>query len=616
MPCLTFPLSDRHEENPPLLDVFLQDRNQTIVERCTAVGWSNKQHDRIASQRLSEFTDRFSGRSHCHERTIEELIGKSGAISIHHIGSLQTKHGSPESTQQLVRRSAARASSLDPCPSLESDHGSVDNGPAPERQNMSSVTSETQIPQHEAADPPIFSAIRQILAHDPLYAEDVVAGVQNLPIHSRNILIPPDDECVDGSTNNPPKTSNTPSNKRQRSKGKSTGVGSGSGTGGGQQGDEDGGSGNPGQDNAGGSGDGKSNDDSPPRKKRNKDKIRRWICPYCLAYPEIYDIRFFIDCSANMTEVHLWRTHLIKHHSQEAKRSDPNREAQARFYMTELQQTLVQQAAEKYTKRPRDLTKWLDYWKKFFVEVWWILFPKADFPHFNEPLSPFHIDSGEIPNLGQHVLEKAETLLMGPILEGKAKQAVRNNAIASVQDFMPTAEDTKAMMSEAITVALLNSPAATGAAQWWVRASPKMFGNAKRKNGRASADDEDESENGDDSDSESDYHEPSTPSDSVTAPRTPEPAEVNPKQAPPPAQQPIVPLRLFPWGTRVTVDLFPVNPLHSETQAGQLTHPSTVYIASMSQTPVQPLPSLMPITDTFDADVLDPMMNMDATMPA
>ncbi|KAM0490234.1 hypothetical protein ACHAP8_011771 [Fusarium lateritium] len=472
---------------------------------------------------------------------------------------------------------------------------------------MASVTSEAQIPLSEAAGPSIFSVIRQILAHDPLYAEDVVSGVQNLPIDSRNILIPPENECVDGSTNNPPKTSKTPSNKRQRSKGKSTGVGSGSGTGGAQQGDGESCSGNFGQDDADGSDDGKSNDDSPPRKKRNKDKTRRWICPYCLAYPEIYDIRFFSDCSANMTEVHLWRTHLIKHHSQEAKRSDPNREAQARFYMTELQQTLIQQAAEKYTKRPRDLTKWLDYWKKFFVEVWWILFPKADFPHLNEPLSPFHIDNGEISNIGQHVLEKAETLLMGPILEGKAKQAVRNNAIASVQDFKPTADDTKAMMS---------GHHATGAAQWWVRATPEMFGNAKRNDGRAPANDEDESENGDDSDTESDDHGPSTPSDSVTAPRTPEPAEVNPKQVPPPAQQPIVPLRLFPWGTRVTVDLLPVNPLHSETQAGQLTHPSTVYIASMSQTPVQPPPSLMPITDTFDADVLDPMMNMDATMPA
>ncbi|KAH6992929.1 hypothetical protein EDB82DRAFT_555019 [Fusarium venenatum] len=543
MPCLAFPLSDGHEENPPLLDVFLRDR--TVAERCIVVGWSKSQYERIALQRLSEFTDRFSGRSQCHERTIEELISKSGAISIHHTVSLQTKHGSPESTQQPVRRSAARASSLDPCPSLESDHSSVDNGPAPQHQNMSSVTSEAQIPQPEAAGPSIFSVIRQILAHDPLYAEDVVSGVQNLPIDGRDILVPPEDECVDGSTNNPPRTSNTPSNKRQRSKGKSTGVDSGSGTGGGQQGE-----------------------------------------------------------------------HLVKHHSQKVKSSNRNREAPARFYMTELQQTLIQQAAEKYTKRPRDVTKWLDYWKKLFVEVWWILFLKADFPHFNEPLSPFHIDSGESPNLGQHVLEKAEILLVGPILEGKAKKAVRNNVIASVQDFKPTAEDIEAMMSEAITVALLNSPAATGAAQWWVRASPEMFGNAKRKDGRALADDEDESENGDDSDSESDDNRPSTPSDSVTAPRTPEPAEVNPKQAPPPAQQTIVPLRLFPWGTRVTVDLFPVNPLHSETQAGQLTHPPTVYIASMSQTPVQPPPSLMPITDTFDEDVLDSMVDIDATMPA
>ncbi|GKU16739.1 unnamed protein product, partial [Fusarium langsethiae] len=543
------------------------------------------------------------------EHTVEELMSKSRTVPIYSPISLKAQQGSTASTAQLVRRSAARASSRDPCPSLESDHSSVDNGPTAQGQKISIVPSEAQIPQPAAADPPILSAIRQILAYDPSYAEDVISGVRNLPTASRNILIPLEDECVDSPTSNATKTSNEPSNKRQRSQGDSTGGGSGSGGGtGGDRGNGEGGSGNTAGGNSGGhgadgTGKGKSNDDSPPKKKRNKDKIRRWICPYCLAYPEIHEIRFFSDCSANMTELHLWKTHLFKHHSQEAKRSDPNREAHARFYMSEMQQTLILQTVERYTKRPRDLAKWLEYWKKLFIEVWWILFPKTDFPHFNEPLSPFHTDNGEIPDLCQHLVEKVG-ILVEPILHAKAEQAVRNKVVGSTQDFVPSTEEIKAAMSETIAIALLSSPAATGATQWLARASPEMLKDVVNKDRGASAEGEGENEDED----ESDNHGPSTPSNSVTAPRTPEPAEGDtyPKQAPPPLQ-PTINLRLFPEGTRVTVDLVSVTPMLSETRALQLTHPSIVYVANMSQAPISSAPSppqTVPSMDSFNDDFM------------
>ncbi|KAF5228610.1 hypothetical protein FAUST_10978, partial [Fusarium austroamericanum] len=498
--------------NPPLLHVFLQTR--TVAERCIDVGadrWSAAQFEKRAGERVNEFTDRFSGRSHCHERTIEELIGKPRSIAIHPAASLKTTQGSPESIQQLVRRSAARAaSSVDPCPSLESDHSSVDNGPTTQPQNMSSATSEAQVPlpQPAAAGPPIFSVIRQVLAHDPLYAEDVISGIRNLPSNRRSILILHEDECIDGPSSKPHKASNKPSKKRQRSKDNST---AGDGTGGDQQGGGEG-SGGAREDGADETGDGESNGNSPPKKKRskerNQDKIRRWICPYRLAYPEIHDNRDFSYCSANMTAVHKWRNHLFDHHSQEAKSKETDGEAHARFYMSNDQKDSVEKkVAESGEHRPRPTPEWLTHCKKLFIDVWLILFPKDQFPHFNEPLSPcgfpaaiharpllarslrktyadllaVYADDDEIPDLCQYLVEKVG-ILVEPLLQARAEQAVRDKAIKSTEDFVLSAEGMKTVMSETIAIALRSSPAATGATQWAVRATSEMLQNAAGHN--------------------------------------------------------------------------------------------------------------------------------------
>ncbi|KAM0351289.1 hypothetical protein ACHAO7_008869 [Fusarium culmorum] len=643
MPCLTL-------QNPPLLHVFLQDR--TVAERCIDVGadrWSAAQFEKRAGERVNEFTDRFSGRSHCHERTIEELIGKPRSIAIHPAASFKTTQGSPESTQQLVRRSAARAaSSVDPCPSLESDHSSVDNGPTTQPQNMSSATSEAQVPllQPAAADPPIFSVIRQVLAHDPLYAEDVISGIRNLPTNRRSILILHEDECIDGPSSKPQKTSNKPSKKRQRSKDNST---AGDGTGGNQQGDGEG-AGGAGQDGADETGDGESNGNSPPKKKRskerNQDKIRRWICPYRLAYPEIHDNRDFSYCSANMTAVHKWRNHLFDHHSQEAKSKDTDGEAHARFYMSNDQKDSVEETVAEYgERRPRPTPEWLTHCKDLFIDVWLILFPKDQFPHFNEPLSPcgfpvalhprprlarslgktyadllaVYADDDEIPDLCQYLVEKVG-ILVEPLLQARAEQAVRDKAITSTTDFLLSAEGMKAVMSETIAIALRSSPAATGATQWAVRATSEMLQNAvgqkrgeNRGEGRGdykgereredAGEGEDKGEDKGEDEDESDNHEPSTPSDSATAPRTPGPTEDTvPKEA-----TPTIHVRLFPEGTRVTIDLVPDAP-DSETRAIQLTHPSIVYVASMSQSRIPPTspPASIPAPAPAPAAVLAP----------
>ncbi|VTO85151.1 unnamed protein product [Fusarium graminearum] len=617
MPCLTLQLTDGHEENPPLLHVFLQTR--TVAERCIDVGadrWSAAQFEKRAGERVNEFTDRFSGRSHCHERTIEELIGKPRSIAIHPAASLKTTQGSPESIQQLVRRSAARAaSSVDPCPSLESDHSSVDNGPTTQPQNMSSATSEAQVPlpQPAAADPPIFSVIRQVLAHDPLYAEDVISGIRNLPANRRSILILHEDECIDGPSSKPHKASNKSSKKRQRSKDNST---AGDGTGGDQQGDGEG-AGGAREDGADETGDGESNGNSPPKKKRskerNQDKIRRWICPYRLAYPEIHDNRDFSYCSANMTAVHKWRNHLFDHHSQEAKSKDTDGEAHARFYMSNDQKDSVEKkVAESGEHRPRPTPDWLTHCKNLFIDVWLILFPKDQFPHFNEPLSPFYADDDEIPDLCQYLVQKVG-ILVEPLLQARAEQAVRDKAIASTTDFVLSAEGMKAVMSETIAIALRSSPAATGATQWAVRATSEMLQNAagqsrgehrdaNRGDGRDESRDEGRDEGRDED--ESDNHGPSTPSDSATAPRTPGPTEDTvPKEA-----TPTINVRLFPEGTRVTIDLVPdTTPLDSKTRSIQLTHPSIVYVASMSQSRIPPASAPAPAPAAVPASAPEPI---------
>ncbi|QPC70442.1 hypothetical protein HYE68_001194 [Fusarium pseudograminearum] len=269
--------------------------------------------------------------------------------------------------------------------------------------------------------------------------------------------------------------------------------------------------------------------------------------------------------------------------------------------MSNGQKDSVKETVAEYGEhRPRPTPEWLAYCKKLFIDVWLILFPKDQFPHFNEPLSPFYADDDEIPDLCQYLVQKVG-ILVEPLLQARAEQAVRDKAIASTTDFVLSAEGMKAVMSETIAIALRSSPAATGATQWAVRATSEMLQNAAgqiRDENRGDGEGEDEDE--------SDNHGSSTPSDSATAPRTPGPTEDTvPKEATP---QPTIHVRLFPEGTRVTIDLVPDTP---ETRSIQLSHPSIVYVAKMSQSPIPsasaPVPSTPPVRNDFGAELMNPM---------
>ncbi|KAF5011826.1 hypothetical protein FDECE_2116 [Fusarium decemcellulare] len=587
-----------YEESLPL-QFFLHF--QTTGERFLALSedqCSTANYVQAAGDHINKFQHQFQDpgtAGHCHERPFEELVAKFQSY-----GLTEAKGPATSSVKvidgcapQPVHRSAL-ITPPEPCPSLSSDHSGSSDGRDASNASLApgyaSTTPAAPKRPSRQPDPPIFASIRQVLASDPSFAEGVISAVSQLPNDRRNLLF--GSEPVDGSSSEPSQSSERPSKKRRRSGDNSNGSGGG--------GDDDrpeksGGAG--GSDGAGRGGDG-GGDGTPSNKKRNKDKKRRWICPYCLAYPEIHEIAFFSHCSpGNMTEVHLWRSHLDKHHSPKAKKADPNAKGNARFYMDLEQLSAVIKKINSYKERPRQLAKWISYWKALFIDVWRIIFPKERFSHFREPVSPFHLDSDEIANLGQHLSQQAE-MLVGPMYDARAEEAVKSQVIASRDDFRPTAAETKDIMSKAIAIVLLNSPAATGATQWLARASPQtleagvgQYGDDSEPRPKADVATPCGVPTGADDDG------PATPSKSVTVPGTPElaPAGPNPVQAAPPAL-PTVSVPLFPNGTRV--DLSPINPdpFQNGNQVGQLALPPTFYVAKTSPIPLPP-PSMASVTD-------------------
>ncbi|KAF4470566.1 hypothetical protein FALBO_2532 [Fusarium albosuccineum] len=593
-----------YEESLPL-QFFLQF--QTTGDRFLALSedqWSTANHEQAASDHINKFQHQFQDpgvAGHCHERPFEELVARfqnhgPAEAKRHAASSVKVIHGS---APKPVHRSAL-ITPPEPCPSLESDHSGSSDGRDASNASLApgyaSATPTAPKRPSRQPDPPIFAYIRQVLASDPSFAEGVISAVSQLPNDRRSLLFEPETECVDGSSSGPSKSSERPSKKRRRSGNNSNGSGGGGGDSPGGSGGAGGGTGDGDGAERGGSG---GVDGTPSNKKRNKDKKRRWICPYCLAYPEIHEIAFFSHCSpGNMTEVHLWRSHLDKHHSPKAKNADPNAKGNARFYMDLEQLGAVIEKINSYKERPRQLAKWISYWKALFIDVWRIMFPKERFSHFREPVSPFHLDGDEIANLGQHLSQQAE-MLVGPMYDARAEEAVKSKAIASRDDFRPTAEETKDIMSKAIAIVLLNSPAATGATQWLARASPQTLEAAVGQYG-------DDSEPRPKADvatpcgvpTGADDDGPATPSKSVTVPGTPELAATGPSAAQ--AALPVLPtvsVPLFPNGTRV--DLSPINPDPSQTnnQVGQLTLPPTFYVAKTSPIPLPPL-SMASVTDT------------------
>ena len=216
-----------------------------------------------------------------------------GGVAANHSSSVMAICSSARSVLRLAQSSASSAPP-ESCPSLSSD----DSGDGRDRSHM-----RPPLPP----DCPIFASIRQVLSSDLAYAGDVISAVRQLSDDKRDLLFRCETQCVDGAHSGSPKSSAGPSKKRGRSSADDSNEGRNNEKGG----DKDGGSGGGGGDGGNkGDEDGTSGGDggSGGNKKRRKEKNRRWICPYCLAYPNILEIALFSHCwPGNMTELHLWK---------------------------------------------------------------------------------------------------------------------------------------------------------------------------------------------------------------------------------------------------------------------------------------------------------------------
>ncbi|KAF4964054.1 hypothetical protein FSARC_8003 [Fusarium sarcochroum] len=610
---MTSPTVDDGHEVIFRLQLLLQ--HPTSGDRLLALAedqWSTERYEQAASDHINKFQHRFQdpgAAGHCHESPVQDLVDKflnNGLVKARSYATSSVK-AVDGSTPRPIYRSALVAP-LESCPSLASDHSSdgqdgANDSPAPRYASATPATSKRPARQPELS---MFTSIRQVLSSNLSFAEKVISAVSQLPHDKRNLLFESETECVDGSSSRPSRSPERPFKKRRTSGNSSNRTGSGGGGNGNGNGDPPGGRGGAGDGSGNGDGDGvgrggsEGGDGTPHDTKRNKDKQRRWICPYYLAYPEIYGITLFSNCSpGNMTEVHLWRSHLNKYHSPKARDADPNAEENAMFYMDPDQWDDVKRKIESYKGRPRLLPMWISYWKALFIDVWRIIFPRERFSHFKEPDYPFHFNRDEIANLGQHLGQKTE-ILVGSLWDTLADEAVKDKPSVSKDDYRPTAKELKGIISDAIAIVLRESPAATGATQRLARASDQTL---KAAGGQYEDDSKPQSKAdvalpydvpaGPDDDG------PSTPSRSVTAPGTPShmPSGPNAVQEAPPdlLMSGTFSVPLFPGGTQVV--LSPVNPSQIDDQVGQLTLPPTFYPASISPIPWQ-LSSMAPFTTT------------------
>ncbi|OTA66785.1 hypothetical protein K449DRAFT_240231 [Hypoxylon sp. EC38] len=160
----------------------------------------------------------------------------------------------------------------------------------------------------------------------------------------------------------------------------------------------------------------------------------------------------------------LWKDHLKEYHSPEARLSNPVAEHKL-FYMDDRQWRAVQDRIAHYTHRPRPYDEWFEVQKRCFLEVWRILFPKERYPSLNEPLSPFHLDSSSVANLGSRI-----GILLDTIRKARAERAVSAGSIRTTQDFQPTDAQHMEMMVQAVAIAINMSPSAS---QWVANVSPE-----------------------------------------------------------------------------------------------------------------------------------------------
>ncbi|KAH7191781.1 uncharacterized protein B0J16DRAFT_331762 [Fusarium flagelliforme] len=350
-----------------------------------------------------------------------------------------------------------------------SEEGAVDASITPRPSTTADTASERMLPHR---DPPIFASVRQVLSCNPPFASAVVSAIKRLPPSNRAILIGHNEidatDCADGSSPDPSRScerdakrlkvsDDNPKHGDEGCPGNNKNL---------KGNDKDGEGGNDGDEGNGGDGPPSSSNKGGSQKKKG-----RWICPYHLAYPELYWIPHFKDCSpGNMVDPNEWRTHLGRHHSPEAKgkhlKKNKGLDADRieKFYMAQETLDTVLQEIKSHSERPRGNHR-DKYRTDLFIKVWCMIFPKDKFPHFKEPLSAFHC-AGE--DVGEHLTHQAG-ILLGTLYDAKADEALKSGALP----ILPTAAETREFMSQAIAIALLNSPIATGPTQWLARARPE-----------------------------------------------------------------------------------------------------------------------------------------------
>ncbi|CAG7557838.1 unnamed protein product [Fusarium equiseti] len=441
-------------------------------------------------------------------------------------------------------------------------------------------------------DPPIYDSVRQVLSAEPTFAESVILAIERLPPNKRDSLVDRDETTnTDGNVgplSEPLDEGDRPS-KRSRTDNCSNvdhgdGPSGGGGTGEGipeVRNTSNQGTGRKEDDDEGSDDKGRGGNRSPSlSKERNENKKRRWICPFELAYPEIHRIPHFSHCSSgNMTEKHLWKSHFNTHHSPMAKLGDPESDRNARFYMDQGQLYAVLHKISSHKGRPRGIDQWNKHCTDLFLKVWYTIFPKDPFPHLKKPLSAFHPEDGETCNLGQRLASQAG-ILVGAMYDAKAHEAMTTGVIASKDDYQLSAGENVELISNAIAIALLNSPAATGATHWLAHASPDMIRSAGRESSDGSLSQsmafplEEEAAAG-----------PSAPPLLAVLPGAAHQAFDSTKDSQ------MVPIPLFPGGT-----LLEIQPYNStNTQRAYLTVPSNWYVASTRPAPNMAPPLLDPV---------------------
>ncbi|KAI8720019.1 hypothetical protein NCS52_00446200 [Fusarium sp. LHS14.1] len=502
---------------------------------------------------------------------------------------------SDRSSRKTISLKAHGLASSELYPSLKGKHGR-----GGQDASLVSWDARPRLPQLDES--PLLTAIREVLSSDPSYAEDVVCSVNQIPYDKRSLSLKSEPEPADdpgspkspaGSSKKQPKLSAKDSNGGGR-------AGRGTGRGRSRQG-------------AGDRDDKESQDGSErggrPRSTRevNMEKRRRWVCPYALAYPHLRHIPMFRHCwPGNMTEVYLWRDHLGKHHSPIDSNANPPLQADvAQFHMNPNQWEEVYNEIENgRKKRPRDKDEWFSKWKNLFLKVWHIIFPQNQFPHLNEPSSPFHPKNDEIAELHCQAKE-----LLKSVRNVRADRAVESKAVASREDFRPSDAELDEMMSEAMSIAMLSTPVAFDATYRLAHASSQIPPTTSADHTDAVG-----------AHPETALQE--VPSETpaytpTTAPSTsgPSPIDLNTAQTTSPVSFTTF-VTLFPHGTQVTMNFLPTSwYLQTDAQMGQLqlSLPTSFYTMNFNQAPL-PIPPAMatpniPVNLTLPTMGLDPGIN-------